>query len=130
MAPMRSPPLGSFSILSSGRRLMSTSPSEVLDVELHQVDQRGAAGDELALPLAASQGLVDTCGLDVVKGLHGAPPWPSGPRPAHLAHGGNNIGVGAAAADVAGHGVLDVVVAGPMGSFSSATALMICPLVQ
>src|SRR6266702_4601388 len=34
------------------------------------------------------------------------------PSLAHLAHGGNNVRVGAAAADVARHGVLDVFVAG------------------
>ena len=70
-------------------------------------------------PSAARQCLVDARGFDVVKGLHRSPPS-SGRlrlRPAHLAHGSNDVGVGAAAADVAGHGVLDVVVRRADGLF-------------
>ena len=40
-----------------------------LHIQLHQVDQRGAAGDELRLP-RARQGLVDARSFDVVEGFH------------------------------------------------------------
>ena len=49
MAPIVRPPSGSASILSSGSRLMSTSVLRLLDVQLHQIDQRRAAGDEANL---------------------------------------------------------------------------------
>ena len=118
---------------------MSTSCARRLDIELHQVDQRRAAGDEAHVRALLRRlrlrrdgdrrrGIV---GPNELEGLHGARLVALQLRAsADLLDGRDDVRVGAAAADVAAHQFLHVGVVGPHGSLSNATADMIWPDVQ
>ena len=84
IAPIRRPPSGSFSILSSGSRLMSTKVFGVSTSQLHQVDQRGAAGDKLRLAAPLARAFSMLASLDVIESFHGQSPLLR-PRPDLLA---------------------------------------------
>ena len=77
----------------------------VLDAVLHQVDEVGAAAEELRSAGGDGvDGFVGSGGALVGEGIHADAPFASG------ANGGDDVGVGAAAADVAGHALADLVV--------------------
>ncbi len=101
-----------------------------LDVELHEVDERGAAGEEAHVGALLRgfgvrrrrRGAVRSeCGRRVrvkVVSCVLSSASNSGDVAAHLFDGGgDDVGVGAAAADVAGHGFLHVVVGRAAGFF-------------
>ena len=74
-----------------------------LDLQLHQVEQVGAAGDELGAWVArgSRRGLGRRVRALVGEGLHALPPGDLGDRL-------DDVGVGAAAADVAAHALADL----------------------
>ena len=100
---MRSPPSGVASILSSARPFTSIRCARRFDLELHQVEQIGAACDELGALLArcGRRSLGRRVRALVGEGLHALPPGDLGDRI-------DDVGIGAAAADVAAHALADL----------------------
>ena len=77
----------------------------VLDVVLHQVDEVGSAAEELRSAGGDGvDGFVGGGGALVVEGIHARGSFRCG------ADGGDDVGVGSAAADVAAHALADLVV--------------------
>ncbi len=77
----------------------------MLDVVLHQVDEVGAAAEELGSASGDGvEGFVGRCGALVVEGIHAEAPFAAG------ADGGDDVGIGSAAADVAAHAFANLVV--------------------
>ena len=118
---------------------MSTTCSRPHHVELHQVDQRGAAGEKLdrglrrgLLPRRAAERRARGGGRSrgsIDEGSHGSSPSAIASRRG-LLDGRDDVGIGGAAAEIAAHVFADVGVAAGMAFVTQATAEMICPGVQ
>ena len=99
---------------------MSTSLRRCFDVQLHQIDQRRSAGDEAnvgallrRLCLGGHRHRAAGIGGRVNSNVFIASlPWPTRRWPTNLLDGGHDVGVGAAAADVAAHQLLHVGIGG------------------
>ena len=135
IAPMRSAPSGRRSDLRQRQTVDVDNTARRFDIELHQIDQRGAARDE-ANVRALLRGLERLPAATLAPGLAArliakVDHAPSSACTAHLLDGGDDVGVGTAAADVAAHQLRACPRrSGPHGSFSMATADMIWPDVQ
>ena len=123
VAPMRSPPSGVGSIRSSGKPVDVDHARGPLDVELHQVDQRRAAGEEPHVRALLCRGRRGrggdrrsrVRGPNESEGLMASAPGVDDSRArrsADLLHRRDDVQVGAAPADVAAHQLLDVRVVG------------------
>ena len=94
--------------------LMSTTPLRPHHVELHQVEQRGAAGEELAAPWRGAGG--GGAGSRCTRRRHAVDSEGPHVRPSFicgfgLLDGGDDVRIGGAAAEIAAHVFADVGVA-------------------
>ena len=89
---------------------MSTSRDGPLDIHLHQVDEVGAAGDELGRRVGRDwrDRIGDVVGARVGEVVHGSRPLRRSAAD-HLLDGRDDVGIGAAAADIAAHQLADLV---------------------
>ena len=103
---MRRPPSGVCSTVLSGSREMSISRSRTLDVVFHQVDEVGAAGNELRRRVGRElpHGVGDVGCARILEIDHDLCH-----RRHRLLDRGDDVGIGAAAADVAAHQLADFV---------------------
>jgi len=90
-------------------------PGGALDVEFHQIEQSGAAGDEADVRMSGGvYSLVGVGGAGISEEFHGASSitLQTSSAVANVLDGGDNVGVGATTTDVAAHEFLDVSVGG------------------
>ena len=107
MAPILSPPSAiGLDLVERQRVDVDQSVADVLDIKLHQVDQRGPAGNETccAGTPRCSSALGIRCRFCDNESLHRCSPAPSTESAlARLLHGGDDVGIRAATADIAAH---------------------------
>ncbi|EAU69311.1 hypothetical protein STIAU_8041 [Stigmatella aurantiaca DW4/3-1] len=110
-------PIGKFLDLGERQLAHVHQQGGGLHPELHQIQQAGATGEEARLLRAADtvHAGAQLLRLFIVKGMHEVTLGLLFREPPHLLNGGDDVGVGAAAAEVAAHGFTHVRVRGPAG---------------
>ena len=122
---MRKPPSAVSSTVLQRQPRDVDQPRRALDILLHQVDQVGAAGDEFRRRIGGdlAHRVGDVVGARVLEIDHDLPPH-------RLLDRRDDVGIGAAAADVAAHQLADLVGGLRLALGDQAAAEQICPGVQ